>query len=69
MTESVICHLISVICLLREETDRAVQKANTLEAGPMMESVICHLISDICLLREETDRAVRSQTPWRRQPT
>jgi hypothetical protein len=38
--ESVICHLISdfchltsVICLLREETDRAVQKANTLEAA------------------------------------
>jgi hypothetical protein len=31
--KSVICHLLSVICLLREETDRAVQKANTLEAA------------------------------------
>jgi hypothetical protein len=31
--KSVICHLIYVICLLREETDRAVQKANTLEAA------------------------------------
>ncbi len=31
--ESIICYLLSVICLLREETDRAVQKANTLEAA------------------------------------
>ncbi len=50
--ESVICHLISVICLLREETDSAVQKANTLEAAAnevvfYMSSYICYLSSVI----------------------
>jgi hypothetical protein len=43
--KSVICHLLSVICLLREETDRAVQKANTLEAAANDD--ICYLLSVI----------------------
>ncbi len=46
----IIYHLLSVICLLREETDRAVQKANTLEVAVNDGSVLCHLISVICYL-------------------
>jgi hypothetical protein len=45
--KSVICHLISVICLLREETDRAVQKANTLDAAAndgIYLSFICYML-------------------------
>ncbi len=57
---SVICYLLSVCC--REETDRAVQKAKTLEA--VANDGICYLSSYICYLssvwcREETDRAVQ----------
>ncbi len=70
--ESVICHLLSVICLLREEIDRAVQKTNTLEAA--VNDEICYLSSDICYLlsvclgRRQTELYGR-QTTWRRQPT
>ncbi len=67
--ESVIYHLLSVICLLREETDRAVQKANTLEAAAIDE--ISYLSSDICYLSAAGRRQTglcRRQTPWRRQP-
>jgi hypothetical protein len=43
--------MLSVICLLRKETEQAVQRANTLEAvaSDGIYSIICHLISVICL--------------------
>jgi hypothetical protein len=51
--------MISVICLLREETDRAVQKANTLE-------MVAN--DDICYLSDAGRRQTglsRRPTPWR----
>jgi hypothetical protein len=66
--ESVVYHLLSVICLLREETDRAVQKANTMEAAA--NDGICYLsyLSSVFLGRRQTG-LYRRPTPWRRQPT
>jgi hypothetical protein len=57
--KSVICHLLSFICLLRKRQTGLYRRPTPWRRQPTMESVICHLISVICRCREETDRAVQ----------